>query len=424
MPPPITKTLYTNFSERVYASPNSISTVEILEYIIFIVILYWYNPFSISSKYPVFSNILTLLVALVYVLLFYFLKAKLDLRSYPDSSPSEMTFLVKLLATLAVFIGSIFLIKTVAGFIAQGHLGILSLFRYCLIFLFLIIAFAGAYTFLKPYFDKAKTKDNKSILSFFFNLVMYLPCLVLAFLAYLKNQYQITTKPMWLLLLAEIILIILWFLVPLALHTFATANGLQLLKEPEYLNKEVILGTFEELYGNKNIDNNSDLDSANNKIERFSYHYSLSFWFYLNPQPTNTSPAYNKFTTILNYGNKPAVEYNAALSTLRVLVESDQKPGEPNKTVEIFQTKKVLFQKWNNMVINYDRGTMDVFLNGELVGSKPSIAPYMTFENIQGGSNNGLHGGISNVMYFKENLSRNYIELMYQSLRGKAEPFL
>jgi len=48
----------------------------------------------------------------------------------------------------------------------------------------------------------------------------------------------------------------------------------------------------------------------------------------------------------------------------------------------------------------------------------------MTFENIQVGSNNGLHGGISNVMYFKENLSRDYIELMYQSLRKKEEPFL
>lgn len=421
--PSTTKTLYTNFSERVYASPTSISTVEILEYIIFIIILYWYNPFSISSKHPLFSNVLTLLVALIYVLLFYFLKAKLELRSYPDSSPSETNFLIKLLSTLAVFIVSIFLIKTVAGFIAQGHLGILSLFRYCLIIIFLIIAFAGAYTFLKPYFDKAKGKDSKSILSFFFNLIMYLPCLVLAFLAYLKNQYQITTKPVWLLLLAEIIIIVLWFIVPLVLHAFATTNGLQLLKEPEYLNKEAILGTFEELYGKEN-NNSNDLDSANNKIERFSYHYSLSFWFYLNPQPTNTSPAYNKFTTILNYGNKPAVEYNAALNTLRVLVESAQKPGEPNKTVEIFQTKKVLFQKWNNMVINYDRGTMDVFLNSELVGSKPSIAPYMTFENIQVGSSNGLHGGISNVMYFKENLSRDYIELMYQSLRGKDEPFL
>ena len=76
-------------------------------------------------------------------------------------------------------------------------------------------------------------------------------------------------------------------------------------------------------------------------------------------------------------------------------------PGEEKKTVEIYKTKNILYQKWNNMVIKYDRGTMDVFLNGELVGSRPSIAPYMTYETIQVGSNNGLAGGISNVMYYK-----------------------
>jgi len=90
----------------------------------------------------------------------------------------------------------------------------------------------------------------------------------------------------------------------------------------------------------------------------------------------------------------------------------------------IYETKDILFQKWNNIVINYDRGTMDVFINGVLVGSKPGIAPYMTFESIKVGSSNGLNGGISNVMYYKDNLTRGYIETMYQALKGKDEPFL
>ena len=67
---------------------------------------------------------------------------------------------------------------------------------------------------------------------------------------------------------------------------------------------------------------------------------------------------------------------------------------------------------------------MDVFLNGELVGSRPGIAPYMTYESIGVGANNGIQGGISNVIYYKDNLTRSYIELMYQALKGKAEPFL
>jgi hypothetical protein len=259
------------------------------------------------------------------------------------------------------------------------------------------------------------------VFAFFFNLLMYLPCLVLTFIDYLKNQYQITTKPMWLLLLAEVVLIVLWVLIPLGLHAFATKNGTQLLKAPIYLNKAVSLGTFEELHGKGANDSNTEENPGDNSITKFNYHYSLSFWFYLTPQPPNTSPAYNTFTTILTYGGKPAVEFNGALNTLRVLVESAP-PGEDKKTVEIYKTKNVLYQKWNNMVVNYDRGTLDVFLNGELVGSRSSIAPYMTFESIQVGSNNGLMGGISNVMYYKDNLSRATVEMMYQALRGGEEP--
>ena len=421
MPPiPPSKTLYNNFSEKVYSKTAYIGTIEVLEYICFILIVYWYNPFSISTKYPVFTNSLTLLVSLTYVLLFYFLSKKLSLNSNLASTPTETDFLIKLLASVGLFIGTVIVIKYLGGFIADGRLGMLTLLRYIIKFSIIIVAIAGVYTVLKPYFDVAKSrgKDNKTIASFFFNLLMYLPCLVLALIDYIKNEYHIATKPMWLLILAEVVLIVLWVIIPLGLHAFTTKNGVQLLKDPIYINKETTLGTFAELHG-ADIDT-SDNDSQN-VTEKFNYHYSLSFWFYLNPQPPNTSPAYNTFTNILTYGDKPAIQFNGALNTLRVLVESTP-PGQDKKTVEIYKTKNILYQKWNNMVINYDRGTMDVFLNGELVGSRPSIAPYMTYESIQVGSSNGLAGGVSNVMYYKDNLKRDTIEMMYQVLRGREEP--
>jgi hypothetical protein len=266
----------------------------------------------------------------------------------------------------------------------------------------------------------AKLSRSGKIGSFLVKFVMYTPCLLLSLVDYVKYQYNITTKPVWLLLLAELVLIVLWVVVPKLLSAYVSKNGVQLLKEPKYLNSENVLGTFDELYG-KDLNIDMDLDSAKPK---FNYHYSLSAWFYINPQPPNTSPAYNKYTNILNYGGKPAVEFNGQLNSLRVTVETEQQPDGSNKIVQVFESKKVLFQRWNNIVINYDRGTMDVFLNGELVGSRPSIAPYMTYESINVGANNGIHGGISNVLYYKDNLSKNYIEMMYQALRGKEEPFL
>ena len=404
-------------NKTIYSKPSYIGLLEILEYIIFIIIIYKYNPFSISSKHPVFSNALTLLVALIYVLLFYFLREKIGLGQDIDSPISEFSFLIKVLSTLAFFLVSIFIIKYFAILITTGKTGLLTLFRYGILFLAIATGLAILYTVFKPMFTKLGRSGG--IGAFLVKFVMYMPCLLISIVDYFKYEYNITTKPVWLLLIAELILIVLWIIVPILLHAYATKNGVQLLKEPKYLNSVNVVGTFDELYGKDVIDS----DNSNSKAQ-FNYHYSLSAYFYINPQPPNTSPAYNKYTNILNYGGKPTVEFNGQLNSLRVTVETEQEPNGNKKIVQLFETKKVLFQRWNNIVINYDRGTMDVFLNGELVGSRPGIAPYMTYESIEVGANNGIHGGVSNVMYYKDNLSRSYIEVMYQALRGKEEPFL
>ena len=410
-----------SINKRIYSNPAYIGALEILEYIIFIVIIYKYNPFSVSSKY---QRALTLLVALVYVLLFYFLREKISLGSDIDSAkPSEWTFLIKVLSTLGFFLVSILLVKYTAMFIATGKTGLLTLFRYSILLLAIVAGLAILYTIFQPLFSKLSRSGK--IGSFLVKLVMYTPCLLLALVDYVKYQYKITTKPVWLLLLAELVLIVLWVIVPMLLSAYVSKNGVQLLKEPKYLSSVNVLGTFDELYGKDvvNTDVNS-ISQTNISQPKYNYHYSLSAWFYINPQPPSTSPAYNKYTNILNYGGKPTVEFNGQLNSLRVTVETEQEPNGNKKTVQVFETKKVLFQRWNNIVINYDRGTMDVLLNGELVGSRPSIAPYMTYESIEVGATNGIQGGISNVLYYKDNLTKNYVELMYQALRGKAEPFL
>lgn len=407
-------------NKTIYSKPSYIGLLEILEYIIFIIIIYKYNPLNISTKHPAFSNALTLLVALIYVLLFYFLREKISLGQDVDSTnPTEFTFLIKVISTIAFFIISIILIKYSAIIFSNG---IFVLIRYSILLLAIVSALAILYSVFKPLVTKLG-KSGK-IGAFLVKLIMYTPCLLLSLVDYFKYQYNITTKPVWILLLVEIVLIVLWVIIPKLLNAYVSKNGVQLLKEPKYLNSENVLGTFDELYGIKyGTNNNLDLKNDINN-PKFNYHYSLSAWFYINPQPPNTSPAYNKYTNILNYGEKPAVEFNGQLNSLRVTVETEQTQDGHKKTTEVFETKKVLFQRWNNIVINYDRGTMDVFLNGELVGSRPSIAPYMTYESINVGANNGIHGGVSNVLYYKDNLTKNYIELMYQALQGKEEPFI
>jgi hypothetical protein len=273
--------------------------------------------------------------------------------------------------------------------------------------LFLIIGGIGIlYLLLKPLL-KAGSENPKSMLSLIGRLLMYVPCLLISLIDYIRQQYRITTKAVWILLAVEILLIAVRVVTPKLMHAFATHDGTQLLKDPVYLNNEHTLGDFENLHAGASDDS------------KFNYHYSLSSWIYLNPQPPNTSTAYTKFTSLLNYGDKPQIEFNGLKNELRVMAKTGKKD-----MVEIYKTTDIAYQKWNNFVINYDGGNMDLFLNGDLIASRPNIAPYMTYENITSGSNNGIQGGICNVMYYDHTLSKSAITLAYRMLKDKKLPLL
>ena len=119
----------------------------------------------------------------------------------------------------------------------------------------------------------------------------------------------------------------------------------QLLRNPIYTDVRTALGTFE------------DLKVGND----YNYKYTLSAWFFLHNQPPNHSPAYNTFTSLLNYGDKPNILYNSKEQILRIQVKTNTEEKVN------FETKNFPLQRWNNIVINYDQGTLDIFINAKLV---------------------------------------------------------
>ena len=164
------------------------------------------------------------------------------------------------------------------------------------------------------------------------------------------------------------------------------------------------------------------------ELQQFRYKYALSGWFNLNPQPPNTNGSYGKYTNILKYGEKVALEYNGKLNSLRVMAQvaskDDSDKSKMNESVQVYETKDVIYQKWNNIVINYDDGYIDVFLNGALVGSISGVAPYMSFDSVTAGAVNGLYGGICNVTYYENILTKKSIILNYKTLRGQDLPYV
>jgi hypothetical protein len=233
----------------------------------------------------------------------------------------------------------------------------------------------------------------------------------------MTGQYGATNAGSILMLIATVILIVLYFKLPNLLNKFFIQGGKQLINEPVNTTGLRSLGTYQELNGSENYD----------------YQYSISFWFYLDANPPNTNPSYNKYTSLLNYGNKPNVLYCGKTNTLMVTIEQkDLEKTTRNKLTDfdengnriLYINDKVLLQKWNNMIINYSGGILDIFLNNELVKSDIGVVPYYTIDNLTIGENEGLNGSICNVVYFRHPLNTTNMYILYNMVKDKTPPIL
>jgi hypothetical protein len=219
------------------------------------------------------------------------------------------------------------------------------------------------------------------------NFVLYLPCLFYDAIDWAKEQYRITTPTAYIILGIDILFILLqqtWNKMKHLYHHHKT--GQTLLEGPIYLDKRTVVGSFEDIKPSLNDKN-------------YSYYYGMSFSIYINPQPPNTSISYNTYSTLFSYGNKPSLLYKADENKLKIQVKMN---NEEMKNIYLGNDLKL--QKWNNFVINYDGGTLDIILNNKLISSSSSIAPYMTLDAVTVGENNGIHGAIKDVVYFRKPL--------------------
>lgn len=480
-------------TRKIYANENSLAKLEFIQYIIFIALIYYYNPLNINTNYPVFTNLLVLSVSFIYVMLFIFIKMKVSSSEDVDLiDPTESSILVKFISIIIFFVVFMLAIK---GFIwLLVHTSIVNALRNML-GLFIFIGVLGfAYLIFRKTINKAKNAPGRKFMTLLIKFIMYLPCLLVDVTEYIKYEFNLTTKPVWILLGIEGGLIALYYLIPYLFDKVMTLDGLKLLNQPIYLSEEHTLGNYTQLHNKKlensddtdmnldeiynskinedakkDIDANSDsLDNTGksaytdpnipknkylawiyNKLQhpvwvkakmevhpqytdsdakRFKYAYALSGWFYINPQPPNTRTAYTVYTNILRYGDKVKLEYNGKLGSLRVMASvattGKDVVNKPNDIVEIYETKKVLYQKWNNIVVNYNDGYLDIFINGELVSSRLGVAPYMSLDSVVAGAPTGILGGICNITYYDKALSKSNIELTYKSLRDKKNPYI
>jgi competence protein ComGF len=177
-----------------------------------------------------------------------------------------------------------------------------------------------------------------------------------------------------------------------------------LLRDPVYLKNKKDLGRYDDLNG-YNI--------------QYNYNYALSAWFFIRAQPPNYGDQYRKHTTILDYGGKPTISYNGLDNSLKIIMNNGL-----NKKPVIYKITDFPLQRWNNIVINYDGGVLDIFMNSKLVASFKNVVPYMSIDNVSVGDDNGIGGGVCNVLYFPRIMSKERIDTNYAILKNINPPIV
>jgi len=230
------------------------------------------------------------------------------------------------------------------------------------------------------------------------------------------KPYEMTILVVSLLLLTGYFLWVYW-LYPILMNKYITQGGNQLINQPVVTTKETDVSTYDSLTGNE------DPDYRN-------YRYALSLWIYL-----DTFKHSKQMSSLLSFGNNPGISYNSVNNTLYVTTNLDVEYVDINsKTSEVIRThpdefKRVIYeekdfklQKWNNVVLNYDGGTLDVFINGKLMTSAIDVISYIEKDTLTIGDENGVPGFIANLIYFKNPLDLLTIQSLYNSVKNKSPP--
>jgi hypothetical protein len=448
------------------------------------------NNFT-SEKTPVHSTIYTLIILFFVTWLISFIKSlflysKTDqafaieaqklLESY--NKISQTIFLILLGVTTTATLIYWFL-KFYDKVIANTSIGNIIIYTVVLIVVCMLI--------YKVVIETSAYKDSP-LFQLIFNSVFYIPCILVSLFDNIvrlipKNKMTTsissdvssgissgissgvskikqlasapTPKIYYFIFFIVILLILGYFILPFFLRRFTQQGGKLLINKPIEIKNATPLASYSQL--NKSVDNHT-------------YQYGLSFWFYLDSANLSTNSSYETYANILDYGGKPMVTYNASLNTLRVtMIISDNEDDandkqkyrtnlpkrkvDTNGNIILYERKDILLQKWNNMIINYNGGTLDIFYNGELVKSVNGIIPYYNnnmpqtaiavapnvnknesdeipitytgnYDNLIVGQDNGLYGQICNVNYFKNALNIFQIHYLYNSVKNSSPPAL
>ena len=336
-----------------------------------------------------------------------------------NKNVSESKLFLKLFGVVAIFIFGIYLYAT-----SSGTVNIDAISNYTIVTLIGLVGLAILYRVLINYMSKLQ-----GWFGFIAQLVFYIPCVISDVWEYFINEVNLTSYSVYLFIAFEILLIIIYALLPSITEKVAGQDESILLQDNIILlNSVKVLSNSDKL----------KINTGENDEEGGNYrsNYSISFWTYINVHP-HTHKGYNSEKEILTYGFtdddgiehvKPMVRYYGGGGGDDQLVERNKlifyfsryPPIKQYASDEhTFYDVTIEPQKWNQIVMNYNRNKVELFINGHLERTfvmNDTMPVYNDLDQISVGDNDGIDGGICNVRYYKHPLSPEQIALTYNTM--------
>jgi hypothetical protein len=362
---------------------------------IYLIVIIYYttkDPDKLFTKTYLYASmiIIPLFISIVYILSKASANLSVDVFDY-----------MKYSGIIIVFILLIYLFNTLV--LSSQIVYLATAFIQLIIFLMVIVALAIIYKVGYNILYKIEGWPG-----FIINLIFYIPCMVLDLLEYIKNDFKQAPKAVYVLLIIELILGLLYIYIPKFMNvvskSLSNKDGKVVLMEPLSINKLSKLSSYVDLQQSKITDKTQII---NNK-------FAISAWVYVVSLEPTHSP-YNTDATIFEFSDyHPRVIYNGAKGKFKAFFNR-------SKSIEF----DMPLQKWNHVVFNYTKSNADLFINGELKGSAlrdPDNENLTIGDVITVGQTDGLSGGICNLVYFSHPLIAYEIKTMYAINKDKDPP--
>tara|TARA_B100000035_G_scaffold56541_1_gene44846 strand:- start:6786 stop:7994 length:1209 start_codon:yes stop_codon:yes gene_type:complete len=389
--------------------PLEINYIKYIALLVVIILIPIVLEFDLQGRKVFEKNTFFYLLCLVIPLLFIFGYEFIFQGKKIENKEMLMYFLI-IAAIMAVFSYAYYQLAAykevfIVGYYVSIVLAVLGI----------IVGLAAAFAMFGNYF-----KSTSGVLSFITYFVFYIPCLLLDFVKYVVKELKITTKPIYILLIIELVIILLYFYLPKLFKTISKKEGIPLVDKNVFLNEELTYSIPREVL----LDLNDDVKNKDNSNAKLSTtnrkNYSLSMWIYLN----NYDPLVTE-----EEQEKNIIDFNNGLPKITFV------NGNANKNVNVYftnvgnnksQSLKLQTQKWNNIVFNYQSTHVDLFVNGDLEQTfnfTNNLPNYTLVNNIlKTGEDSNLQGAIANIRYYKKSQDNRKLVNYYNILKNKNPP--